>query len=340
MTDYIGAGPSSAVDTGYMTGRKLTIGGVRVGTTNFNGKLKEGSLAITVQPFFTETDRNGKKRILSGLPFVAGWNDRIAPAPNRDGFVAAKGATQPGPDMRSEWVAWAKAAVAAGIPEKLLGGSLRKLVGAEVILTTIPAPERKARKSVDPDEKPREPRTIEVIGELVTLPSENKEYKGLSDKEIDAFLAERTEKSAARRAARSEEDESPAKGGEEEEAEAEENAEAEEESAEDETEEVTEETEKAEEEEAEEEASDDDDEAPAPKVQAPSAEATKAATAAIKKVLTGKKMDASLLLQKVHPYIVNLDKKVRAEVLKLVQSAGFLQKLGVKINGNKVSLAA
>lgn len=338
MTDYIGAGPSSAVDTGYMTGRKLTIGGVRVDTTDFRGKLKEGSKAITVQIFYTETDRNGKKRILSALPFVAGWNDRIMPSPNRDGFVAAKGATQPGPDMRSEWIAWAKAATSAGIPEKLLGGSMKKLVGAEVILVTIPAPERRAKKSVDPDEKPREARTIEVIGEVVTLPLENQEYKGLSDKEIDNFLAERTERSAARKAANSQEDESPAKTADdddEEAEEAEETEEAEEESEEEEAEE-TEEVEEAEEEEAAEE----EEEEKAPKAKTVSPEASKAARAAVTKLLTGKKMEAQALVQKAHAQFANLDKKVRGEALKLVQSAGFLQKIGVKIAGNKVSLPA
>lgn len=345
MTEYVGAGSANAVDTGYMTGRKLTIGGVRVGSTDFNGKLQKGSLATTVQIFYTETDRSGKKRILSNLPMVAGWNDRIVPAPNRDGFVAAPGATNPGPAMNSEWVLYAKSAEAAEVPTKLLAGSLKKLVGMEVVLTGVTLPERR-KKSVDPDEKPREPRQLEVIGEVVTLPSENKEYKGLTDKEIDKFLEERSAKSAARRAARGEEDESPAKAEDADEDEEDKDGDADEDSSDDDDEdadedETTDDDEDAADADADSDDDDDDEPAPAPaKEKAASSEAEKAARSAVKKLLTGKSMDAQSLVQKSHAQFANLDKKVRPEALKLVQSSGFLKGIGVVINGNKVKLPA
>ena len=298
--------------------------------------------------FFTETDRAGKRRIISAFPMLAGWNDRIMPSPSRDGFVAAKGATNPGFAKGSEWETWIKAAATAGVPEKLMGGSFKKLVGMEVVLGDVTVPDVRRRKSVDPDEKPREPRSVQAIVEVVTLPSENKEYKGLTDKEIEAYLEGLREKSAARRAARGDEDESPEEDASEETAEEEETEEEEEESEEEETSDDDDSDDSSEEpeEESEEESSDEtseeeaeEEEAPKAKaVKGPSPEAKKAATAAVKKALTGKKMGADVLLQKVHPLLTNLDKKVRAEALKLVQSAGFLQGIGVKINNNKVSL--
>lgn len=320
MTDFIGGAPSEFVEGGFLTGRQLTIGGVRTSTTDFNGKLKEGSTRACLQFFYTEIGRDGEKRIQSAYPLPAAWGDQLQPSDNKKGFVAAPGATKPGIEKNSDLGAYLMALVTAGCPAKLLAsGNYQKLVGTVVVLGEKEMEIRK--KSVDPGEKKKaDKRTIEVPVQVVTLPADNPDYKGLTEKEIDAYLADLKQKSEAKRAARGE-------GGEiagfaDPEAEAEPEAE-----------------------EAPKKKkggfADDDDDQPTTKEPEEDNSDDELAASLVIKVLKKEKgaITGAVLLQKVYPLVAGMDKKQRAAVLEKVQDGEWVATVdGVSVNGNKVKL--
>lgn len=337
--EFVSAHPSTFVDRGFLTGRTLTIGGVRAVATNFNGKLKDGSTRVGMQFFFTEEGRDGEKRILSGFPYLGAWGDQLAPADNLKGLVPVAGADRPFLEKSSELALFNAALTAAGCPAKLQMGNYQKLVGMEVVLEAQTMPEIRRKKSVDPDEAsaPAKPRTIEVVSKIVTLPADNADYKALTEKEMTAHLAEKADKSAARRAAAGED--APAV------------VSAEDDDEPKPTKKAAKKAPVVEDEDDDEEVaapaaggfSDDDDEDEDEDGDDDAAASDPAAALASKLILqvlkAEKKVKGSALLQKVHPLLVGTEKKLVAKVLPLVQSPPFIASIpGVTVKGNMVVL--
>lgn len=338
MTDqYASADPSTFVKRGFMTGREMTLAGVRA----VERKTRSGESSRSgIQFLFEEKDRNGEKRIMSGFAHMGAWGDQLIPSENGKGLSPVKGADKPFVEAESELGFFNAALLAAGFPKKLMTGNYQKYVGMVLVLEEKTLPSFRRKKSVDPDEAAvavKEYKT-EVPSKIVTLPEDNSGYKGLTEKEITAHLKERQDKMEARKAASSEdapeeaaattepdeEDEPKPKGKKK--APKVEEEEAEDSFSDDGGEEAEEE---AAEEPAEEEAEEEEDNP---------AEAL--ATKLILKVLkASKKVKGSELLQKVHPLLLGTDKKTQQAVSKLATSPKFIGAIeGVSIKGNMVVL--
>jgi len=336
--DFVPNDPKTFISRGFMTGRTITLGGVRAGTKKAGESGRAG-----MQFFFTEVAKDGERRILSGFLHDGAWGDQMQPSDNLRGLVPVAGADKPFIEKDSSLGLFNTALAQAGCPPKLQTGDYSKLIGMELVLEEKSLPSYKRKKSVDPDEAgaPAKEFKTEVVSKIVTLPADNEGYVPLTQKEITAHLKEREDKRSARQAAANpdaeldeavnavvaaaadeDEDEAPAP-----------------KKAKKAAKKVVEEEE--EEEEAEEapaadsfsDTADDDDEDsddPAPAL----------ATKLVLKVLKAeKKVKGSALLQKVHPHLAGTDKKVTAAVLKLVQSPKFIADIdGVSVKGNMVVL--
>jgi hypothetical protein len=344
MSDYV----SDLVEGGYMSGRPLTVGGVRTS----NEVTKNGSKLASINFFYFETGRDGKRRIIAAtFPMMANWGDQLEASPDRKGFVAANGATKPGILSNQPFGLYVAALRTTGFPKSLITGDWTKLLGTVLVLTDVEQPGSSKSKSVDPDEKQTEAkkRMMSVPAEIITLPADNKKVKLLTDKEIDQYLAEQDAKYAARRAKNGKSDvddmdEHPASAAaaveEEETEEAEEKpvkktkkpAPAEEEEAEDSFGEDTDEDAEEAEPEADAEEAEDSDDSPAG--------VAKTATLAILK--KAKKIKHAEFVPKFGAELAarGVDKKTRAKALELISKPSFFQTIdGIGIKGNLISLS-
>lgn len=334
MTEqYASADPSTFVKRGFMTGREITLAGVRaVSRATRSGDSSRSG----IQFLFEEKGRDGERRIISGFAHMGAWGDQLVPSENGKGLSPAKGADKPFVEAESELGFFNAALLAAGFPKKEMTGNYQKYVGTVLVLEEKTLPSFRRKKSVDPDDAaPVKEYKTEVPSKIVTLPSDNDGYKGLTEKEITAHLKERQDKIDARRSAASDAD-APETSTDEEETpapvkkakKAPKVEEPEEDSFED-GDDEEEETPAAEESDDEEE-EEDEEENPAN---------TLAAKLILKVLKAEKKVKGSQLLQKVHPLLAGTDKKVTAAVLKLVQSPKFIAAVdGVTVKGNMVVL--
>lgn len=318
---YLSSDPSTAVERGFLTGRPLTIGGIRA----ISLETAKSSLAL-VQVFFTEMV-DGVRRIINAR-YRYGWGDNVIPSKDRKGFVGAPGAARPGLEIGSEWHDFTLALKAHDCPTKLLSGPLTNLLGMAVEL--VSKPQRAFKKAIDAEAK-QEVRMFAVPGEIVTLPADNSNFTPLTDKEIDKYLADR----AAKRAAREDTvatDEDPADEEEEEEkpepvkkgkvvAPVEDDDEEEEEEKKEEP--------AAEEDDEEEEADDEDDADTA---------ALKLATSKVKGIIKAMKSNGKTkipvqeLYQDAHAlFPPDTAKAVKTTATKFIQSEKFLAKLGITV---------
>lgn len=337
--EYVSANPGTFVDRGYLTGRILTVAGVRAASR----PLKNAESArVGIQFFFTEISKDGERRILSGYMHDGAWSNQMRPSDNLKGLVPESGSDRPFVEKNSRLGLFNTSLASAGCPPALMNGNYAKYVGMEVVLEEKTLPSFKRKKSVDPDEAaaPQKDFKCEVVSKIVTLPADNKEYVPLTEKEVTTHLKETADKASARKAAAGNDPELDA---------------------------ATDEVVAA--------AEDDDDAPPAPKTRAkakakppvedddddsfgestddddtsstpdddgddaPAAENALAAKLILKVLKAEKKVKGSALLQKVHPLLAGTDKKLTAKVLKLVQSPKFISSVdGVSVKNNMVVL--
>lgn len=328
--EFVSADPTTFVDRGFLTGRPVTIGGVRASVR----PLRSGDSArVGMQFFFTETGKDGERRILSGFMHDGAWSDQMKPSDNLKGLVPESGADRPFIEKNSPLGLFNAALKAAGCPVALLTGNYAKLVGMEVILESKTLPSFKRAKSVDPDEQaaPKREFSTEVVSKIITLPADNAGYKGLTEKEMTAHLKEREDRRSARQAAAgADEEEAPATVAADEEEETPKPKRGKKAPVEDDEEEEAAPA-------ADSFGDDDEDE---DEEEEGGGDAEALATKLILKVLKAeKKVKGSALLQKVHPHLASTDKKLTAAVLKLVQSPKFIAGVdGVTVKGNLVVL--
>lgn len=334
--EFVSANPGTFVDRGFLTGRVLTLGGVRAASR----PLKSGDSArVGMQFFFTEVAKDGEKRILSGFMHDGAWSDQMRPSDNLKGLVPESGADRPFVEKNSPLGLFNTSLASAGCPPALMNGNYQKYVGMEVMLEEKTLPSFKRKKSVDPDEAPAPQKDFkcEVVSKLVTLPADNKDYTPLTEKEITAHLKEKADRSSARKAAASSEDEPT------------------EAVASDDDEDPARAPKKGKGKKAAPVEDDDDDAAPdsfgdadddddepaaADEPEEDESEENALAAKLILKVLKAeKKVKGSALLQKVHPLLAGTEKKLTAKVLKLVQSPKFIAGIdGVSVKNNMVVL--
>jgi hypothetical protein len=328
--EFVPNNAKSLVERGFMTGRDLTLGGVRADVRETKG----GSKRVGMRFFFTEVGKDGERRILSGFMHEGAWGDQMEPSDNKRGLVPVSGADRPFVEKASALGMFNASVEAAGMPAKLMTGDYSKWVGMVCQLEEKALPSFRRKKSVDPDEPQaavKEYKT-EVVSKILTLPGDNEGYTKLTEKEITAHLKEISDKSAARRAAAGS-DEEPA----EEPVESADDEETPAPKAKRGAKPPTDE----EEEPAEEETSDDDDsfgsddstEDAEEEAEADPAEAL-AETLALKVLRAAGKagVKGANMLQKVHPHLTGTDKKTVQKVQKFVTSKSFLSGLdGVTI---------
>lgn len=346
-------------DVGFLTGKELTLAGIRAVSTNFNGKLKEGSARVGLQFFYKYKNRDGKTLIMSGFAHLGAWNNNLKPSKNRKGFIIPNGADKPGVEKGSELHMYIEALVNLDMPKEVFEdmSDLSGMLGTVLMLAEKPVKnQRRAKKSVDPDDAaaPAKERTTEIPVKIVLLPGDNPKFKPLTDEQIDEHLEEKSKRSKARKAASSSDDD------EDVEVETDDD-EAEDDDAEDKDDDADSGDESGgdDDDDNEDAASDDDadeggdgedssdddssddepEEKPEPKAANP--HAVKAADL-IRRALKGKKAGLSVadLARAIHPFVKDEDKKTRAEVTKLVQTSSFVERVrNVSVKNGKVKLA-
>lgn len=356
--------PWSFQDVGFLTGKELTLAGIRAVSTDFgNAKMKENNSArVGLHFFYTTVNKEGKKQILSGFAHLGAWNNQLKPTKNRKGFIIPNGADRPGFEKGSELHMYLEALINLDFPKELVSdmSDWTGLLGTKLILGEKPVKnQRRAKKSVDPDDQgaPVKERTTEIPVKIVLLPSDNPKFKPLTDEQIDEHIEERKNKAKARKAADSDDDEDvEVETEDEEEAEdddADEEEESEEESEEEESddedggeEEEEEESEESDDESSDDEESEDDEEEEEAPAKKPAGKADPYAVKAanlVRQVLKGKPkgLAAADLAKAIHPLVKDEDKKTKAEVLKRVQTSSFVEKVkNVVVKNGKARLAA
>jgi len=344
--EFVSNNPETFISRGFMTGRTLTLGGVRAGI-----KKAGESGRVGMQFFFTEVAKDGERRILSSFLHDGAWGDQMKPSDNLKGLVPEAGADKPFVEKDSPLGLFNTALKQAGCPAKLQTGDYSKLIGMELVLEEKALPSFKRKKSVDPDEKaaPAKEYKTEVPSKIITLPADNADYVKLTEKEITKHLKEVEDKRSARKAAQGNDpeldaavdevvDAATADDDDEEPKPAKKGKKAKPAPVEDDDDDEPAAADSFGDDDDDDTAAapdaDDDDEAPADNP----AEAL-AAKLILKVLKADKKVKGSALLQKVHPHLAGTDKKITAAVLKLVQKPSFIAGIdGVSIKGNMVVL--
>jgi hypothetical protein len=329
--EFVPNNAKSLVERGFMTGRDLTLGGVRADVRETKG----GSKRVGMRFFFTEVGKDGERRILSGFMHEGAWGDQMEPSDNKRGLVPVSGADRPFVEKASALGMLNASVEAAGMPAKLMTGDYSKWVGMVCQLEEKALPSFRRKKSVDPDEPQtavKEYKT-EVVSKIITLPGDNEGYTKLTEKEITAHLKEISDKSAARKAAaggdeepaeepvESTDDEEPVKP----------KREAKPAPVEDDDDVVTSDDDDAitsDDDSTDDDITTDDEE---PEADPAEAAASKAILKALKAAGKGG-IKAANMLQKIHPLLTGTDKKTVQKVQKLAVSRSFLTGLdGVTI---------
>ena len=343
--EFVSNNPETFISRGFMTGRTLTLGGVRAGI-----KKAGESGRVGMQFFFTEVAKDGERRILSSFLHDGAWGDQMKPSDNLKGLVPEAGADKPFVEKDSPLGLFNTALKQAGCPAKLQTGDYSKLIGMELVLEEKALPSFKRKKSVDPDEKaaPAKEYKTEVPSKIITLPADNADYVKLTEKEITKHLKEVEDKRSARKAAQGNDpeldaavdevvDAATADDDDEEPKPAKKGKKAKSAPVEDDDDEPASDSFGDDDDEP---AAADDDEPETPEEDSTENPAEALAAKLILKVLKAdKKVKGSALLQKVHPHLAGTDKKITAAVLKLVQSPKFIAGVdGVTVKGNMVVL--
>lgn len=186
--------PAKAVDTsGFLTGRNLTVGGVRV-TQSPEGYGKKGNHMTFVTLYFKSENDEGVSENYS-QKYLAGWSDSVIPSKDGLSLVAPKNASRPGVQKGSPFYIFCADLMSCGYTGKM-AGPLTSLNGLEFEAGS--KTEERKKKSVDPDEAPKREFPFVVPVNILTEPSDNKGFKPLTDKEIIVVERDIAERRAAR----------------------------------------------------------------------------------------------------------------------------------------------